>query len=161
VVEPVDAQGNPTGPPIRGGTVPGDATLGAHGSSHQQYVFNLPDGIDGTGRFRVTVMTDSGHAIEEFNNNHQPAEDNNTSAPAFVTSTLANYPDLTVTDLAVSPDSGLQSGNLVTLTWNDSNVGDAAVGAGYADVAKAYRVNADGSRTLLDSRDVTVGPGLA
>ena len=50
----------------------------------------------------------------------------NTSSQT-VTSTVAAYPDLKVTGLGVSPSSGLQSGDSLTVVWSDSNSGKATV----------------------------------
>src|SRR5207253_11225766 len=79
----------------------------------------LPDGDAGTGTFRVSVVTDYGQSVKEFDANGNAAYANN-SASFDLTSTLAPYPDLQVAGLAVSPSS-LQSGASVTISWKDAN----------------------------------------
>src|SRR5262249_43917002 len=64
-------------------------------------------------------------------------------------STLAPYPDLQVANLAVTPTTGLQSGNTVAFAWDDVNTGTGPVSDGYTDQLQAYRVNASGSTTLI------------
>ena len=75
-------------------------------------------------------------------------------------STLAHYADLQVSGLVVTPASGLYSGDVVTVNWNDVNGGTATAGA-FTDTVKAYRVNADNSLTLLTSASVANPSGLA
>ncbi len=81
---------------IATGTVSGDATLAAGATSaQQQFAFTLPDGAAGVGNFLVTVTTDSGQTVKEYDSNGNPAYGNN-SASITTTSKLANYADLIV-----------------------------------------------------------------
>ncbi len=96
----------------------------------QQYTFNLPDGPPGVGQLVVTVTTDYYNQIYEYNSSGT-AESNNTSS-VTTTSTIAPYPDLQVTSLATTPSSP-ESGQTVTVTWNDANTGNAAVSGSFSD----------------------------
>ena len=44
-----------------------------------------------------------------------------------VTFTIAPYPYLTLQNLSVTPNTGLTSGSQFTISWNDVNLGNAAV----------------------------------
>ena len=125
-----------TGQTLATATVTYDANangnLGAGQSFAQQYTFQLPDGPAGVGQMQFTVQTDSSNNIPEYNDSGT-GENNNTSS-ITVASSLAPYPDLQVTGLSMAPSS-LQSGDSVTVTWNDANTGNAPVtGSFYDDV---------------------------
>jgi hypothetical protein len=99
-----------------------DGPIAAGGSKARQFAFTLPDGNAGTGQIEITVTTDINNAIFEYNAGGT-GESNNATV-ATVTTTLANYPDLQVTGLAVTPAT-LQSGANVTVRWTDQNAGNA------------------------------------
>jgi hypothetical protein len=137
------------------------ANLAANGSALQSYAFTLPDGTAGVGKIQVTVTANANHALVESDFT------NNTASTSF-TSTLAPYPDLQVTGLAVSPASaagGLQSGAGVKVSWNDSNTGDGPVHGAFTDAVLVQHVNGDGSLTTLASGSVagnsTLAPGAS
>ncbi len=102
-------------------------------SPSEQFMFTLPNGTAGTGQIQFTVTTNSGNTIVEGNASGT-ASTNNT-AMVTITSTLASYPDLTVTDLATSATSGMLAGGSYVLSWDDANTGNAAtpVGTSWAD----------------------------
>ena len=108
----------------------GNGNIPVGESRTRSYSFQLPDGIPGVGDIQFTVTADVGNDLFEYNS-AETAETNNTGTKT-VTSTIGPYPDLQVRDLAVSP-AVLQSGNLVTLTWNDTNAGNATTGRGWRD----------------------------
>lgn len=95
-------------------------------SRARQYSFRLPDGPGGAGQLAFRVRTDFYNAVPEFN--PSGTGEGNNLAVITRTSTLAEYPDLQVTNLAVAPAS-LQSGAGVTVTWNLTNSGNASVEA--------------------------------
>src|SRR5437763_1798005 len=82
--------------------------------SARSYDFRLPDGLAGVGVLQVSVTTDINNNVFEYLSGVD-AEANN-DASISVTSHIAQYADLQVRDLALSPASP-QSGNAVTLTW--------------------------------------------
>ncbi len=147
---------------IATGTVSGNATLAAGATSDQQQLtIALPDGAAGVGNFLITVTTDSGQTVKEFDSNGNPAYGNNSSS-ITITSTLGNYADLVVASgsLAVTPATP-QSSGAVTVTWNDTNQGDAAVSAAFNDYVLVQRVNPDNSLTNITSGNVSGNASLA
>jgi YD repeat-containing protein len=117
-------------------TAAGNGAIAAGDSRARQVALTLPDGSSGVGTIRFSVTTDFYNQIYEYNTagpgGTSTAESNNT-ASLTADSTLAAYPDLSVTGLAVSPSSGLQSGESVTVRWSDANSGNASVGAAFVD----------------------------
>src|SRR5262249_26460536 len=99
------------------------AALAGGAAVPQEVKFTIPDRLAGVGTLHVTVITDSGNAVHEYNSGNT-GESNNT-ATLDRNSTLAPYADLQVTGLSVTPDSGITSGTTLTLNWNDSNTGNA------------------------------------
>jgi hypothetical protein len=104
--------------------------IAAGGSAPQQYSFTLPNGNHGVGQIKMSVTTDYYNAIFEYNSSGT-AESNNTSS-ITVPSTLALYPDLQVTALATTPTSP-ESGQTLTVSWDDSNTGNAPVTGSFVD----------------------------
>ncbi len=146
---------------ITSGFVTGNSSLAAGATSaQQQFMFTLPDGVTGTGDIRVTVTTDIGQTIKEYDSNGNTAYGNNSSS-TDVTSTLANYADLIVLagSLSVTPTSP-QSGGMVTVTWNDKNQGDAAVNGAFNDTVLVQKVNADQSLTYITQGSVAGNSSL-
>ena len=110
------------------------ATAGAIAAGQsfaQQTGVTLPGGAAGAGNISVTVTVDAGNNIFEFNS-AGTAETNNT-ANITATSTSNPEPDLTVTSLQLNSTAGLQSGQTVTVLWNDSNIGNAAASGSWQD----------------------------
>jgi len=116
---------------IASGTVVGNVTLAAGASSPESFSFTLPNGSAGTGTILITVTTDSGQTVKEYDSNGNPAYGNN-SASMTVTSSLALYPDLQVTNLTVNPATPV-SGGTVTINWNDANTGNAGAATSFYD----------------------------
>src|SRR5207249_1848235 len=117
--------------------LPYDASAGAKGplipgqTAARQFSVTLPDGIGGAGDILVTITADIFNQAVEFNA-AGTGESNNT-ASRTVSSTLAAYPDLQVTNLAVNGPAVLQSGDVVTIQWRDANTGTAAAPTNWAD----------------------------
>ena len=144
------------------GTVGGDATLAAGAASaQQQFSFTLPDGSAGVGNFLITVTTDSGQTVAEYDSNGNTAYGNN-SASITTTSMLGDYADLIVVPASVvaTPTNPLSSGT-VTVFWNDENQGDAPVTAAFNDSVLVQKVNPDNSLTTVNSGAVGGDPTLA
>ncbi len=97
-------------------------------SPAMQFAFTLPDAVAGTGQIQFTVTTNAGNTVVESNPGGT-ASTNNT-ASVTVASTLASYPDLQVTNLAVAAPSGMIAGGTYALSWDDANSGAAATPAG-------------------------------
>ncbi len=129
-------------------TVPYDATslgpLQSGSSAAQQYDFTLPDGDPGVGNLSISVTTDADNNVIEGNSSGT-AETNNT-ASISTASTLADYPDLSVPQVSISP-ANPQSGDSVTVTWTDANTGLGPVTQSFND--------------LVEVEDISTGQTLA
>src|SRR6185437_5422347 len=101
----------------------------------------------------VIVTTNVNKGLFEYNT-AGTAQTNNTTSTAL-TSALGTYADLTVANIGVQSPTAPQSGNQVTLGWDDSNVGNAAVSSSFTDSVLVQRVNADNSRTTIASGNVS------
>ncbi|MEQ9410014.1 MAG: CARDB domain-containing protein [Fuerstiella sp.] len=101
----------------------GNGPIDSGQTRSRQYSYTLPDGAAGEGEINVTITTDIFGNIFEHNGAGD-AETNNTATDTL-TSTVAPYPDLTVNNLAVTPSSGLQSGNTIVVSWDLQNDGTA------------------------------------
>jgi hypothetical protein len=122
------------------------AQVAAGQAQARSYSFKLPDGLRGVGNFDIQVTADYyGHIFE--NNASGTAESNNT-AQLGITSTLAIYPDLQIQNLAVD-QTAIQSGDTLTIRWNDFNSGSAAVNGAYYN--RVYLRNTTTGETLLDT----------
>ena len=128
---------------------------------HNTATLRLPDGAAAVGTIRLAVTTDVFHNLPEYDAQGNPAYGNNTATAPDEIATLAPYPDLQVTNLAVAPATGLQSGNNVTITWDDANTGNAAAGHAFADLIDIYRINPDHSQSLVNAALVGGQAGLA
>ncbi len=136
-VDSVSIVNTSTNQTMASATVPYDAsTLGAlqpGDFAAQQYAFTLPDGDPGVGNISITVTTDAGHNVIEGNSAGN-AESNNTATTSTAT-TLANYPNLSVSQVSITP-SDPQSGDQVTVSWSDVNTGLGNVNQSFDDLVQ-------------------------
>ena len=123
-----------TGQTIATADVPYDAaTEGAiapNGSAAVSYTFQLPNGPAGVGNLLVSVTTDYYDSILEYYPGGVGYTNNTTTITAV--STLAAYPDLQVSGLTVVT-ANPQSGQPVTVDWNDANTGNGPVSGSFSD----------------------------
>ncbi|MCB1964701.1 MAG: hypothetical protein KDI64_01260, partial [Candidatus Accumulibacter sp.] len=112
-------------------TVAGNGNIAAADKRARQYSFQLPDGAAGVGQLLLTVTADTGNAL--FENNAAGSAESNNVASLGTASVAGAYPDLLVSDLVFDPASVLQSGDVVTLRWNDSNSGGRATSGSWND----------------------------
>ncbi|MBK6595661.1 MAG: hypothetical protein IPG23_24860 [Burkholderiales bacterium] len=101
---------------------PGD-TLQVGASASRSYSFRLADGNAGAGNLLIQITTDQntsgvGSVVEA---NAAGTGDTNNGANLSLTSTLAPYPDLQISSLAVSPAVGWQPADTVTVSWKTRN----------------------------------------
>jgi hypothetical protein len=97
-------------------TAAGNGDIAPGGAVNRQYQFSLPDGSPGTGNIKIAVDTNYyTYYVPESNTSNNTTTINETS-------TLSPLPDLTVTNIGVAP-SPLGSGDVVTVSWHDSNSG--------------------------------------
>jgi len=136
----------------------GNGPIAAGDVRARQFVLTLPDGSRGAGQIQFSVTTDVYNQVFEFNtsgpNGTSTAESNNTSSQT-VTSTLAPYPDLTVSSLILSPSSGLQTGNPLAIQWTDSNTGNGPVTGSFVDHVVIQNVT---TGKTLGTQDVAYDP---
>src|SRR5260370_12612681 len=102
------------------------------GASHaRSTMVQLPDGNPGVGMLNITVTTDIGNTVSEANSDGTGFTNN--SSTVGVNSLLAPYPDLTVTNVALTPASGYNAGDTVSATWTLSNTGNADVTTSFSE----------------------------
>ena len=127
-----------TGQTVATGYVPYNAAtrgnLAPNASAAQSYTFKLPDGPAGVGNLQISVTTDYYETVHEYYPGGSGYTNNTTTITAA--STLAPYPDLQVTNLATSPTS-LESGETVTIDWDDANTGNGTVTGSFEDEVTA------------------------
>src|SRR5207249_741817 len=115
------------------------------GSHANQYSYTLPDGPRGAGNIEVTVVADGNNNLFEYNVANT-AEANN-SAVVTTTASLAAYSDLQVANLRTEPASGIVSGSIVTVRWDDANAGTGATSGSWTDSIRV--VNTATNETLV------------
>ena len=120
-----------------------EGALGAGLSRDRVHSFDWPVGTQGIGDFSFEVRGDGSDEIFE-NNAANNAEDNNSD------SVIAHSaPDLVVRNLRVHQTS-LEAGGLVTLLWEDWNLGVAATPIGFSRPHPRHQLTT--GTTLLDTR---------
>jgi hypothetical protein len=111
-------------------TAPATVSLAPGESLTRQVTMTLPDGPNSAGNLRVEVQTDSTSTFAELNSSG--TGESNNLATALSTGVLANYSDITA--LNVHFDSAtIQSGQIVTLRWDDVNSGNGATAGAWTD----------------------------
>ena len=98
-----------------------DGSIAAGDSRNRQYSFVLPDGYPGAGDLQILVTTDWSNNLLEYNAGGT-AEMNN-AATINATSTLASYPDLTVSDISASGNRAPRAGHYCSLDARQSGHG--------------------------------------
>jgi hypothetical protein len=108
--------------------VASDGAIPPGGTAERSVQLRLPDGLAGTGEFRITVTADRSGALPEARAGLTiaEAEGNNTGTATF-TSVLRPYPNLVaaITGTPVAP----RGGETARIAWRVTNAGDAATGA--------------------------------
>ena len=119
----------------------------------QQFSFALPDGAAGAGTLQIMVTADIYDNVFEYNANGT-AKSNNTNSNTVV-STLAPYPDLTVTNV-VAPASA-NAGQTISVSWTETNQGGAPATNTWYDQIFLTDTNAIGGGQLLGTFAFTNG----
>ncbi|MGN6386234.1 MAG: CARDB domain-containing protein, partial [Verrucomicrobiota bacterium] len=110
-------------------TAVGNAPIGAGETLPRSYKFTLPDGSRGAGDLAIEVTTDIGNVVYEYNASN--TGENNNKAILALNSTLATYPDLTVT--SISAPASATAGQTVQVTWAVQNRGAKAATGPWVD----------------------------
>ncbi|PWU11941.1 MAG: hypothetical protein C5B50_22285 [Verrucomicrobia bacterium] len=132
------------------------------GSQNRQISFKLPDGPSGAGNLQAIITVNAYQNQYEANGSPNPYANNSAALP--FNSSLAAYPDLQITGLAIT-NSQLQSGNTVGLIWNDANTGNGPVTTSFSDQITV--VNQTTAQTLVNTvladnaAGVPIAPGQA
>src|SRR5690606_6598218 len=119
--------------------------LAPGGERVRQTTITLPEGNDGVGRIGFSLALDVTNAVNELNTSGS-AEVNN-AASVEITSGLAPYTDLVVTDIAATPASGWKPGDKVTVTWTTTNEGSLATAGGFSE--RLVVRNATGNQNIV------------
>ncbi len=125
---------------------PGAGVILAGGSRQRLVALRLPDGPAGSGDLEIRITTDAQASFREFFPERN-AEANNT-AVLPVSSALADYPDLVVSDLVVTP-AAPQAGGSITIGWTDGNSGTAAAAGSWNDRVRV--LNTTTGSVVLDT----------
>lgn len=105
-------------------------TLAPGALKDRQYLLRLPDGTRSAGELELTFIVDFQNAIYEGGPVSFAETNNATSINAA--STLANYPDLAITNVATMTTNAVL-GQQITLTWTAKNNGPAQVSGNWQD----------------------------
>lgn len=103
-----------------------EGSLGVGQTRQRAARFNWPTGVSASGRFSIRIIADSSGEIGEANT-AGTGESNNTTE---VIRTVG--PDLQIRNLQLD-STDLQAGGLVTVRWEDWNLGASATGAAFED----------------------------
>ena len=94
-----------TGVTLVNTTVPGGNAIGAGQSQPLSYTVRIPDGNVSVGQIQFTVTTDANNSVFEYNSAGTGEANNSTSLDGAVS--LSAYPDLQVTNVGISPSTGV------------------------------------------------------
>ncbi|MDZ4254036.1 MAG: CARDB domain-containing protein, partial [Sulfuritalea sp.] len=122
---------------------PQGGTMTAGASVPRSFSFRLAEGNAGVGNLLVQVSADQntsgvGSLVEA--NASGTAETNN-SASLNLTSTLATYPDLQVTDVTPTPALGWLGGDPVSVTWKTRNRGSGATSGSWTETLRVRNLS--------------------
>jgi hypothetical protein len=141
--------------------VAGNAPVAPGASLARQMAFTLPGGIRGAGEIEFSVTTDVFQHVFEYNalgsGGGSTAEANNVTTLTLA-SELAPSPDLQVANLAVTPASGLQSGDSFLVTWDARNSGTASVNGTFYSRVTVRNIT---TNQTLTTADVAYDPTVA
>ncbi|ROZ64162.1 CARDB domain-containing protein [Ramlibacter sp. WS9] len=126
------------------------AQLAAGASVHRYADITMPTGAAALGSFIFRVVTDSNNAIAEFNAGGT-AETNNKLEVARQWG-----PDLRVEQLQLVSPAALKAGDLVTVSWRDTNHGTVPVPIGYHD--RIVIRNVTRNQLVLDTQLFNTAP---
>ena len=133
------------------------AALAAGAAAARSTTIKLPDGNDGAGALVISITTDVGNTVSEANSAGTGFTNNTTTLN--VTSTVAAYPDLQVTNVSLSPGFGFQGGDTVIAHWTLTNAGNAAVSGNFAEQISIK--NLQTGAVIVLKTDTVTGPVAA
>ena len=128
------------------------ASIATGSSAARTYSLQLADGPNGAGQLQITITADNQNNIAEYN--ASGTGETNNSALVTTNSSLAPYPDLSVSGIAASASAG--PGQQVPVGWTLANAGNAtAVGPWSEQVFLATDIS--GSNPVLLSSSTFAG----
>ncbi len=127
----------------------------------QSRTIKIPDGSGSVGDLQITIIVDSSNSLFELNPTNT-AESNN-SAVTSITTSLAPYPDLSVSNV-VAPTETIADPANVTISWQVDNIGDSTASPGNwfdAVIASTDEIIGDGDDRVLAlfERTADLAPG--
>ncbi len=128
---------------------PGNGSITPGGFRTRTISFTMPTDANAYGVFAITVTTDSGNQVFEYNP-AGTAELNNST-----TLTVISAPDLVVQNPGFQSGVAIQSGGTYLLTWNDVNAGTVDTGGGFSD---QVIVRNTGTAAVLFNNGVAYNP---
>ncbi|MCP4925155.1 MAG: hypothetical protein GY916_04335, partial [Gammaproteobacteria bacterium] len=123
----------------------GSFELQPGGVVSREVTISLPDGNQGAGNLSFQITTDVANTIAETAAN---AELNNTATVDAISS-LAQYPDLQISNVQVAPGGAWVPGSNVTVSWRISNTGDEDISGEWTD--NVYVRNLTSGQVLSDA----------
>src|SRR5690606_25376722 len=123
-------------------TVASDGALGAGESRTGTYEVTWPQGLAAHGNIQFTVTTDILDGVVEANDAGTGESNNATVA------NIVSAPDLIIANLTIT-ETDPAAGDTITLTWDETNLGNADTHAGWND--RVYVQNLDTGQVLLDT----------
>ena len=108
---------------------PGNGGIGPGESRVRHYTFRLPDGPIGAGELEFSVTAN--HQFQVFEANEAGTGRSNNTTSVVVTSVLAPYPDLVITEIVVPAEA--YSGQAIPISWTIRNQGDAPASGPWTD----------------------------
>ena len=140
--------------------LPAGTLLQPVGEISHSVVYRIPDGNAGAGNLRIQITTDAANGVTEVNAGGT-GESNNTTF-IDVTSLLAAYPDLQVTDLTITPAPGWGPGTLVSVSWTTRNQGNVATSGSWVETVNVLNLTTGQSLfNVLVPYDATTGGAIA
>ncbi len=120
--------------------------IAAGSSADRSASFNWPSGLNAIGAFRLRVVVDALSEVSEYNASGALENDNAKQQVVSV------GPDLVVRNPGLL-QTGVQSGDRVTLVWEDVNQGSVPTPVAYQDRVVVRQRNADGTAgaVILDT----------
>ena len=144
---------------------PAGAAVAPGASVARSYSFRLTDGAAACRRSANPGQRGSEHhpasgAVGEVNAGG--TGETNNSATVNLVSTLAEYPDLTVSDVAINPESGWQPGDAVTVSWKTHNEGNQATARSWSETLRVRNLtNGQTLFTLAVPYDASASGAIA
>ncbi|HUS33922.1 MAG TPA: CARDB domain-containing protein [Verrucomicrobiae bacterium] len=115
----------------------GNGNIGVGEFRNRSLTFDVPNDLNAYGLFTITVTTDSGQALFEYNAAALAEQNNSSSAQ------ILSAPDLLPTGVSVTSTGPLVSGATLTVQWTNRNNGTADAAVGFYDRVTIARTSGE------------------